>query len=82
MLRFQQIDNQNNRRVGEACTVESVTWTNSRWHFQRGNGYRGRKLTLQGIRTGWVLLQGFLGSIRTYAAEHPHMKCSVANPID
>ena len=82
MLRFQQIDNQNERRVREACTTESVAWTNSRWHFQRGNGYRGRKLTSQGIRTGWILLQGFLGSIGIYAADPLLKKYSTVNPID
>ena len=82
MSRFQQIGNQHDRRVGEACAAESVTWTDSRWHFRKGNGYRGRKLTSQGIRVGWVLLQGFLRSIRMCAAGHLCRKYSVANPID
>ena len=44
MLRFQQIDNQNERRVREACTAESVTWTNSRWHFKGGMVTEGGSL--------------------------------------
>ena len=31
---------------------------------------------------GWILLKGFLGSIRLHIAEHPYGKNSTANPTD
>ena len=78
MLRFQQIDNQNDRRVREACTAESVTWTNSRWHFRGRMVTKGGSLLHKASKTG----QSILRSIGVQAAEHPHNKYYVANPTD